>query len=47
MCFRSFEEAEWLGPEAGLEAVYHSHPVYGLELRLYGGKYNGCKEELH
>ena len=47
MRFRSFEEAEWLGPEAGLEAVYHSHPVYDLELRLYGGKYDGCKEELH
>ena len=38
MFVRSFEEAEWLSLEAGLEAVSRSHPVSALELRLYGGQ---------
>ena len=38
MFVHSFEEAEWLSLEAGLEAVSCSHLVYVLELRLYGGR---------
>ena len=38
MLVRSFEEVVRLSLEADPEAVYYSHPVYALELRLYGGR---------